>query len=100
MKIASFADVMAGQEYVEVVCAIKGEVMRKLTLKDDMVHLEAGPDAIDVPLDTPVSYKPWFMDRGSLLFNGNLKLCTELDKIRYLDGTEVIAQPVVEGVAA
>lgn len=86
MKVKSFKDVMAGRNYAEILCAVKGTVVRKLTLKDGVVRLDAITASIDVPVDTEVVFAPWCMDRGSLLFNGNLKLCTELDKVRYPDG--------------
>jgi len=91
MKVASFRDVMAGHMTAEIVCLYKGEVMRTLTVNGDMVHMACpNGDEVDVPLDTPVSYEPWFMDRGNMLFEGlgtRLKLCTEADKVRYPDGS-------------
>jgi hypothetical protein len=79
--------------------------VRELTVRDKIVsggwgvikvvHIESGPDAVDVPINTPVYYEAWALDRGNLLFytgddagaGEEMKLCTEADEIRYPDGT-------------
>ena len=93
MKIANFKDLMAGYESAEIVCIMKNEVVRELTVNGDTVHIESGPDKVDVPIDTAVTYEAWHFDRGNMLFSlsgstESLKLCTEVDKIRFPDGTE------------
>jgi len=102
MKIANFKDLMGGHESAEIVCIVKKEVMRKLSVAGDTVHIEAGFHKVDIPLNTPVHYEAWPLDRGNLLFwheaggNGKeieLKLCTEVDKVRYPDGTEDAVYP-------
>ena len=111
MKIANFKDLMAGFESADIVhstsdpCPGKNEVVRELTVRDKIVsggwgvikvvHIESGPDAVDVPINTPVYYEAWALDRGNLLFytgddagaGEEMKLCTEADEIRYPDGT-------------
>lgn len=93
-KSSTFRSLLNGNHRAEIVCPFKKKVVRKLaTFFNDMVAIDGleGPVAL-VSLDTPISYEPWFMDRGSLLFNdpklGTLKLCTESDLIRYPDGSE------------
>ena len=95
MRVASFKDVMGGYDSAEVLCLYKGDVVRTLTAKDGMVHMACpNGDSIDVSEDTPVVYEPWMLDRGSLVFNGNLKLCTEGDHVRYPDGNEDCVVPM------
>lgn len=94
MKVATFRDVMGGHGKAEIVCAVTGNVVRTLTVKDGMVHLACpNGDSIDVPEATPVVYQPWVFDRGSLIFGHGLKLATEMDKVRYPDGTEDTLMP-------
>ena len=95
MKVASFADVMGGYASAEIVCAMKGTVVRTLTATGcGTVNVECpNGESVEVSINTPLAYEPWFMDRGSILFNGSLKLCTELDRVRYPDGTEATISP-------
>jgi len=86
MRVGTLKELMAGNDYAEILCLYKGEVVRKLTVNGDTLHVDALTESVDLPLDTPVIHDPWFMDRGNMLVNG-LKLCTEADKIRYPDGT-------------
>lgn len=95
MQVSSFSDLMDGHESAEIVCAIKGQVVRRLKVVGDDVLIDPmeGPE-ISIPLSTPIYYEAWVMDRGSLLFQlpegipG--KICTELDLIRFEDHDEVI----------
>ncbi len=63
-----------------------------------------------LPLDTPITYEPWMMDRGSLLFASaavlnrevlpaslpdELKICGEGDSITFADGSSDTVLPVV-----
>jgi|TARA_R110000824_G_scaffold390511_1_gene586999 hypothetical protein len=95
MKISNFKDLMAGYKSAEIICPIKGKAMRELNVDGDTVHIKAGPDKKDVPIDTPVSYDSWLFDRGNLIFGkqNEMKLCTEGDRIRYPDGTEDAVYP-------
>ena len=85
-------DILKGAREAFVVCPSKGETVRHITVVGDDAHILAGNDAIKVSLDTVLKYEPWFMDRGSILFEhpdlGTLKFCTELDILRLPDGTE------------
>jgi hypothetical protein len=82
----TFSDLMRGHLTAEILCYRRGTIVRRLTVKGDTVNMDAITESIDIPLTTPIAYEPWFMDRGSMLFNGNLKLCTEGDTIRFPDG--------------
>lgn len=83
---------MNGASSVEIVCRIKGTVVRRLTSDGNDVIVDAITEQVTVPLDTRIVYEPWFMDRGSLLFNG-MKLCTEGDIVRFPDGSVEEALP-------
>jgi len=78
-----------GHRSLEILCPLKGEVVRRLSLDESgkVVHIDANTDEIDVPADTRLKFKAWFFDRGSIIFNKKLKLCTEADIARYPDGT-------------
>ena len=101
MKIANFKELMSGYESAEIVCPIKNEVVRELTVNGNIVTIESGPDKVDVPIYTSVTYEPWMFDRGNLLFwsvipftdGEKMKLCTEGDKIKFPDGTEDSVYP-------
>ena len=92
MKVRTFADLMAGHETAEILCAVHGEVVRRLRVAGG--HVEVTPlegPSITVPSWTPITYEPWFMDRGSMLFQaegGQAKICTEGDLVRFPDGVE------------
>lgn len=93
--VRTFRDFFTKAAEVEIVCAIRGEVVRRLKLVDDTVTIDPmqGP-TVEIPADTEVTYQPWTFDRGSLLFACALtapepaKICTELDLVRYPDGRE------------
>ena len=95
MQVARFEDVMAGHDRVEIVCLYKDEVVRTLDLvTDSTIRMECpNGESVDVEPDTPLTYEPWHMDRGSICFNGRMKLCTEMDIARYPDGTEESIEP-------
>jgi hypothetical protein len=86
---------LKGNTQVEIVCAVKGAVVRRLTLDGSTVTIDPmqGP-TVDIEVSTPITYEPWIFDRGSLLFDCEItapepaKLCTELDLVRYPDGHE------------
>lgn len=93
----TFRELMGGHKSCEIRCAYTGYLARKLTVNGDMVHLDAITESIDVPLDTEITYKPWVMDRGELMFTlphvpHPLKVCGEFDLITYEDGWEICAQ--------
>lgn len=97
MKVGSFKELMNGSEYAEIVCLYKGTVVRKLTVKGDVVVLDALTQTVDVPIDTPISYSAFDpFDRGNMLFDiglGTMKLCTEQDIVRYPNGDEFRVEP-------
>jgi hypothetical protein len=84
-------EIMGGEPTAEIVCPIKGEVVRRLTrLRDphgDWIMVDAITEQVTVPASTTVVHEPWCMDRGNMLFDG-MKLCTELDVIRFPSGRE------------
>lgn len=90
MRVSNMVDVMAGRESAEILCRYKKVVVRTLTIVGDVVHMVTpNGDNVDIPLEEPVVYKPWFMDRGNMLVLGEkIKLCTEADYIRYPDGEQ------------
>ncbi len=94
MKVRTFADLMGKHQTAEIFCGVRGELVRRLKVEGDRVVIDAmQPPIVSVPLRAQITYQPWFMDRGSLLFtckelNGKGKICTEGDTIRYPDGTE------------
>ena len=93
VKVAKMSDVLGDYDYAEVVNPLAGNVVRKLTRNGDSINLDAITEAIDIPADTPLGYTPWTFDRGNITFNGNLKLCTEMDTVRYPDGSEGVLMP-------
>jgi hypothetical protein len=100
LSVGNFADLMHGHASAEIINPRNGQVVRRLTVRaSGVVHVDAFSETVDVDPDTAIVYEPWFMDRGSLLFNtGTLvdaKICTELDIIQFPDGTqfEVVPKP-------
>jgi hypothetical protein len=96
LTVKTFADLMHGQKKAEIYCLMTGDLVRKLTVAGVEVEIEpvSGP-RITVQLKTEITFEPWFMDRGSLLFqyceedeSKKGKICTELDIIRFPDGSE------------
>lgn len=82
-------------------CLYKGHTVRTLVFQGDLVDidtsiraedgtlLDQGP-TVGVSADTVLTFEPWTMDRGSVLFMyGKLeaKLCTEGDYIDFDDGS-------------
>lgn len=87
-------DLMAGHTGAEIRCAHTGKVVRRLAVVEDTLDIDAMGEQLGIPLDTQLTYEPWFMDRGSILFTFNgqaCKFCTEFDKIVFEDGTELWA---------
>jgi len=104
MKVRTFADLMAGHERAEIYCLYKKGLVRRLKVTGDQVEvipLTGSP--VMAKLSTPIMYEPWFMDRGSLLFEAApasphgmamvAKICTEADVIRFPDGVEDSVMP-------
>jgi hypothetical protein len=99
MKVRTFADLMGKHQSAEILCMMREVVVRRLKVEGDRVIIDAmQPPIVSVPLTETILYEPWFMDRGSLLFRcreigGKGKICTELDIIRYPDGTTETIEP-------
>ena len=90
----TLADLMRGHQAAEIVCPVRVTVVRRLVVCDGTLEIDAsgpwGREEFAAPLDTEISLRPWFMDRGDvvLTIDGQMvKLCTEYDLIRYADGT-------------
>lgn len=85
-------DLLGKSLSAQISCAVRGGVVRDLTLAGPYVDLRAadGTRAM-IAADEPLVYEPWFMDRGSVLVrsstHGLVKLCTELDLVKLEDGT-------------
>ncbi len=91
----TLADLMNGHKAAEILCGMRGIVVRRLVVCDGTLEIDAsgpwGREEFAAPLDTAISLRPWFMDRGDVLLTADgqtIKLCTECDLIRYEDGTE------------
>ncbi len=97
LRVGSFRDLMNGELSGTIQCGMRGVVVRRLKLSDDglSVEIDAMTQKVWVPLDTPIIYERWFMDRGSLLFNESYKICTELDTITFLNGESYQILPKV-----
>jgi hypothetical protein len=78
-----------GHRSLEILCPYKATVVRRLSLDESgtTVTVDALTEEIEVPADTRLGYHAWFFDRGSILFKGKLKLCTEADIAQYPDGS-------------
>lgn len=90
----TLAEIMKGHKSAEIVCAIRGGVVRRLVVCDSTLEIDmCGPsdrEEFAAPLDTEITLRPWFMDRGDVMLKADgqtIKLCTEYDLIRYEDGT-------------
>jgi hypothetical protein len=88
ITILKMRDLFPSLHHTEIVCAVTGEVRRKLALSPDgeKVTVDAITETVVVPGDIPVKFVPWQFDRGNLTFplsNGiEAKLCTENDILR------------------
>lgn len=106
MKVANFRDLMAGYKTAEITCLYQRCVVRRLTVEGDELKIDAcdGNGPVTVKLDAAITYQPWVMDRGSLLFDAadcvalpmaaaalgptaKLKICGEEDTIVFPDGS-------------
>lgn len=104
MLVKSFRDLMNGRESAEVRCLYTGNLVRRLRLTECRTAVEIDASApgmkallVRVPLDTPITYRPWVFDRGNMLFDGSatgldvfagetLKICGEGDLITFEGG--------------
>lgn len=83
--VSTFAELLRGKNAAEIVCAYTNEVVRRLVLVDGVIDIDAMGDTVSVTIDTAITYEPWFMDRGSLVFvdrsGRRCKLATEGDTL-------------------
>ena len=101
MKVNQMQDVMKGSLSVEILDFYTGNVVRTLTTVTEgqrpfntTIHMACpNGDSVDVEPETPLAYESWGLERGSILFNKNMKRCTELDAARYPDGTVESIEP-------
>jgi hypothetical protein len=97
---------MAGHKEAKIYCLYTGSLVRRLTVIGDNVQIDAMvPPIVSVSLDTPITYEPWVMDRGNMLFppvteelrilggGKGLKICGEGDQIRYEDNSVDMIYP-------
>lgn len=105
--VKSFADLMNRHATAQIINLLHGDVVRNLKVTGDLVEINPGEGfpIVVVPLSLEIKYEPWSMDRGSLLFEHAdykpfAKICTEMDIIRYPDGSEysINPSPVAEQV--
>ena len=97
---------MNGHHEAEIRNLLKPEhVVRKLRVKGNNVELDCCDGNgfnLTIPINTEITYEPWFMDRGSMLFRANnlpplcygtAKICTEADIVQFPDGTQHSIEP-------
>ena len=97
----TFRTLMNGHTTAEIRCLYTGNLARRLTVKGDVVEVDAMTVKVDVRIDTAIVLHPWNFDRGDMMFySPNLpagmtvaKLCGEHDPIRFEDGTESFVDP-------
>lgn len=94
LNVKNFRNVMNGHATAEICSLLNGEVVRRLKAIGDALEIDALTDTVTVNMDDNLTFMPWFMDRGNILFThtdipGNQgKLCTQFDIIKYPDGSE------------
>jgi hypothetical protein len=98
----TFTSLMNGRKSAEIFCMYTGKLARRLTVKGDMIEVDALTVKVEVRMSTPILHKPWVFDRGDMTFyapdfngpNGEVcKLCGEADPIKFDDGTESHVMP-------
>lgn len=89
LHVSSFRDLMQHGDCT-IKCFYSGQTVRTLTVVGDNCHLLAGDGTeLDIPLDTPITYEPWTMDRGNMNFTLDgqpLKICGEADVLTAESG--------------
>ena len=106
-RTTTIKELMRGHLGAEIVCAMRGQVVRKLVVNPDMNIVDidfGGGEVVGLALDTELHYEAWTMDRGSFTFripahllrpdmpDGRGCFCTEFDIVRFDDGTEETAE--------
>lgn len=83
-------ELLCGLPSAHIHCVVTGAVVRTLVADGDYCDLRAGDGSeVAIRLDEPLTFEPWFMDRGSILVKscdaGVIKLCTEGDLLHLED---------------
>ena len=87
---------MNGRPSAEIINVMHGNVARTLTATPDEVTVMTPlNEKVVVPMDMPIRYEAWCLDRGSLLFGDEFKIATEMDVIRFDNGEEFTIMPKV-----
>lgn len=98
----TFTSLMNGHTSAEIFCMYTGKLARRLTVKGDMIEIDALTIKVEVRMTTPILHKPWVFDRGDMTFYAPdldppigtvAKLCGEGDPIKFEDGTESHVMP-------
>jgi hypothetical protein len=107
MIVTNFAELMSGETHAEIYCLYSGNLVRRLTVTPDRRSVEIDAmmgEHLVVPIDTPIRFEPWVLDRGSMLFpapadapeqyrGADLKICGEGDPITYASGERATVEP-------
>ena len=68
-EVGTLGDLKVFGDNFEIECLVKGEVIRKIQIKDTTILMDAFCETIyELPLTTKVYFEPWVFDRGSYLF--------------------------------
>lgn len=108
LKVDSFRALMNGQPTATISCFYQHIVVRRLRVEGDRVIINPNTDAmptehpiLSTPLDTPIGYTPWMMDRGNMTFEhpeipDGAKICGEADVIEFPNGERFSVMPTDE----
>jgi len=108
LKVDSFRSLMNGQPAAVIRCWMKGIVVRTLTVDGDRVVIDPNTEdepglhpTVSVPIDTPITFTAWVMDRGNMGFQheefpDGAKICTEADVIDFPNGETFNVVPTDE----
>lgn len=63
--LETLADLMRGHKAAEIVCAVRGIVVRRLVVCDDTLEIDAsgpwGREEFAALLGTAISFRPWWL---------------------------------------
>jgi hypothetical protein len=98
----TFSTLMNGRKSAEIFCLYTGKLARRLTVKGDVIEIDAMTIKVEVRMTTPIVFNAWVFDRGDMTFYAPdlappigtvAKLCGEGDPIKFDDGTESHVMP-------
>ena len=103
LRVKSFKDLMNGQRHATIHCGMSDIQVRDLESDGaGAVIIRHDHGELLVNENVEIRYEPWSFDRGSLLFKSHggqeLKICTELDHIKFDDGSKFAICPDVGGL--